>query len=206
MKTILEKLERNVKGDRVCTLIIAVVTTLVALAMLFYGISLMEKEPADFSIQAETHEIFGFEEMNLYIDGEESHTIYTNYYLLENEDGNTDYRAMAMIDVCESAVRYMIVAAIMVLVYFLFCGCKKMQTPFTRRSVWLLRWIGILIMAVVLLPELICMVMSTCMFSYAMAEFSSLHFCVAMLGGVFFMIAEVFKYGVVLQEDSDSIA
>ncbi len=206
MKTILEKLERNVKGDRVFALIIAVVTAIAALAMLFYGLSLMEKDPSDFSIQAETHEIFGFEEMNLYIDGEASHTIYTNYYLLENEDGNTDYRAMTMIDVCESAVRYMIIAAIMVLVYFLFRGCKNMQTPFTRRSVWLLRWMGILIMAVALLPELVCMILSMCMFSYAIAEFSSLHFCAAILGGVFFMIAEVFKYGAVLQEDSDSIA
>lgn len=206
MKTILEKLERNVKTDRACVLIFAVVIALSALATLFNGISLLEKDPTDFSIQTEVHDIFGFEEMNLYIDGEESHTIYTNYYLLENEDGNTDYRAMAMIDMCESAVRYMIIAVIMVLVYFLFRGCKKMQTPFTRKSVCLLRWISILIMVMVLLPELICMILSMCMFSYAIFEVSSFDLCVVILGGVFGMIAEVFKYGAVLQEDSDSIA
>lgn len=205
MKTSLEKLERNVKTDRACVLILAILTALFALTMLFDGLSLMSKEPADFSIQAET-DIFGIEEMNLYIDGEESHTIYTNYYLLENEDGNTDYRAMAMIEKCRDAVQYTLMAVITVLVYFLFRGCKKMQTPFTRRSVCLLRWIAGLTMAVVLLPELVCMVMSMCMFSYAIFEIPSYAYFLLVLGAVLGMIAEVFKYGTVLQEDSDSIA
>ncbi len=205
MKTSLEKLERNVKTDRACVLILAIFTALFALTMLIDGLSLMSKEPADFSIQAET-DIFGIEEMNLYIDGKESHTIYTNYYLLENEEGNTDYRAMAMIEKCRSAVQYTFMAVITVLVYFLFRGCKKMQTPFTRRSVHLLRWIAGLTMAVTLLPELVCMVMSMCMFSYAIFEISSSAYYLLILGAVLGMIAEVFKYGAVLQEDSDSIA
>ena len=206
MKTSLEKLERNVKTDRACVLILAIFTALFALTMLFDGLSLMSKEPADFSIQVETNEIFGFEEMNLYIDGEMSHTIYTNYYLLENEDGNTDYRAMAMIEKCRGAVQYTLMTVITVLVYFLFRGCKKMQTPFTSRSVHLLRWIAGLTMAVTLLPELICMVMSMCMFSYAIFEIPSYAYFLLILGAVLGMIAEVFKYGAVLQEDSDSIA
>ncbi len=205
MKTSLEKLERNVKTDRAFVLILTVLTALLAVSMFIEGFSLMSKDAADFSIQTEA-DIFGVEETNLYIDEEWNRTVFTNYYLLETEDGVRDYRAVAMVETCRNAVQCTLIAVITVLVYFLFRDCKKMRTPFTRKSVRLLWGIAGLIMAVTLLPELVSMIMTMCIFSYARFEFTPSDFCIVLLGGVFGMIAEVFKYGIALQEDSDSIA
>jgi len=206
MKTSLKKLERSVKTDRTCVLIIAVIVIIGVIGTISNVVSLLSKEPSEFSVRVEKSETFGIETTYLDVNGEEYSEIFTDYYKLLDDNGKTNYQAIAVIEEIGTIVQYVLMAVITILVYMLFKDCKNLRTPFTKKSVTLLRWIAVLIMAAVLLPEFVCLIITMVVFSYASFEIPASSVFVILLGAVFGMIAEIFKYGTELQEDSDSIA
>jgi hypothetical protein len=86
------------------------------------------------------------------------------------------------------------------------CGCSKGRSPFTMRSVNILRIVAVLTLCLALVPEWVGMKMRSSLTGSAATEIDTVEFYMMALALAVGMIAEIFRYGIAVQEDSDSIA
>lgn len=128
---------------------------------------------------------------------------YNKYHLLDN-DGKTDFKYCALID-SASELSYAVILCVMILLVVLIIRSTAENTPFTMANVKRIRAISLLQLALAIVPGMVTFVMTLAKFGYVSGTFSFGEFYMFIIAFVITMIAQVFDYGVKLQEDSDSI-
>jgi hypothetical protein len=141
----------------------------------------------------------------LYVDGQYSHDVDYNEYTLLDSNGKTDYKYCALIEQAKS-LSSAIILSIMIFLIFNIAYSSMGSTPFTHKNTKRIRTIGILQLALAIVPGLIVFVMKFLKFEYVTDTSSINGFYMFVIAFIIMLIAQVFDYGVKLQEDSDSIA
>ncbi len=129
---------------------------------------------------------------------------YNNYNLLD-ENGNTDYRYCHLIQSARSLAFCVILGAMMLVVIVMVMSASK-GTPFTHKNANRIRLIGVLQFGLAIVPGLVKFLMTFFRFDYVSTPLTMEGFYMFVIGFAIMVIAQVFDYGVKLQEDIDSIA
>ncbi len=153
--------------------------------------------------QLENHN--GTESAWLMLDGER-HVPIEPYDYTTRPDGKTVYKEHLMIDQGVELGKDVIVLAILVLLFVMSCGYSKGKSPFNMRSVIFLRIIAVLTLCLAIVPEWIGTNIRASLTGGAATEIDTVEFYMMALALAVGMIAEIFRYGIAVQEDSDSIA
>ena len=206
MEKSLQKLKNGMRVDTIITLAMCIILGIFALANIVETIVCITKDASVFQIELSDTGVNQSREYRLYIEGEEYGVVDYNNYGLYDWDGNTNYKAVTVISKIKETINCLIVESILILLYLILSTVKKGNSPFTKKSVVILRIIAGLCIALALLSPVIGMVGSFVTFGYYTGKISSMNLYILIMGVVFGLIGEIFKYGIMLQEDSDSIA
>ncbi len=141
----------------------------------------------------------------LYKNGEYIKDIDINKYSYVDDNGNTDYKYCALIEDAHALISTLLLAAMIVLGVLIVRESSD-KTPFTKSNVNRIKAISILQLLYAVLPGMVSCVMTFFKFSYYNGGFDIRWFYMLIISFVTALIANVFQYGVRLQEDSDSIA
>ena len=127
-----------------------------------------------------------------------------NDYFTLDANGNTDFHYCALIESARKLV-YSIIFCIIILIVIKIAKNTLDGTPFTKENVKYLRMICFLEMLLAILPGLVEFVMRSVRFNYVKGTFGFETIYPFFVAFGIALIAQVFNYGVNLQEDSDSI-
>ena len=141
----------------------------------------------------------------LYRDGECVDDVDYNLYMQMDENGETDLKYCALMEQAKR-VSYNLILSIMMFVVSLIASDAVNGSPFTHINARRLRIIGWLQFALALVPGLIVFTMHFFKFSYANLSMDVKSFYMFVIFFAIMVVAQVFDYGVKLQEDMDSIA
>ncbi len=141
----------------------------------------------------------------LFKDGKHVCDIDYNEYNLLDENGNLDIWYCVMIQDVRN-LAYMIILCIMLYIVILIVDNTIGGSPFTRKNAKRIRMIGALQLALAVVPGLITFTMKFFKFEYSSLRFQWPGFFMFIIAFAIMTLANVFDYGVKLQEDIDSIA
>lgn len=128
-----------------------------------------------------------------------------NEFNLLDENGNTDYWYCLLIQDVRN-LSYAIILCIMLIVVFVIVNDTVGGTPFTHQNANRIRLIGILQFALAIVPGLVAFIMKIVKFEYSSLRLQWTGFYMFIIGFAIMTLAQVFDYGIRLQEDVDSIA
>ncbi len=204
MKTNLNKLGKGLLVTRILLigfiLLTCWITGLTTYKLAYYA---GKDESAFTAAQLENYN--GTESTWLMLDGEQHAPIEPHEYTTR-PDGKTVYKEHLMIDQGVELGKDLIILAILVLLFAMSCGYSKGKSPFNMRSVIFLRIIAVLTLCLALVPEWVGMKIHASLTGSAVTEIDTVEFYMMALALAVGMIAEIFRYGIAVQEDSDSIA
>ncbi|MBQ2800321.1 MAG: DUF2975 domain-containing protein [Lachnospiraceae bacterium] len=206
MEKSLQKLKNGMRVDTIITLAICIILGIFALANIVETVVCITKDASVFQIELSDTGANQSQEYRLYIEGKEYGVVDYNNYGLYDWDGNTNYKAVTIISKIKETINCLIVESILILLYLILLTVKKGNSPFTKKSVVMLRIMAGLCIALALLSPVIGMVGSFVTFGHYAGKISAMNLYILIMGVVFGLIGEIFKYGIMLQEDSDSIA
>jgi len=108
----------------------------------------------------------------------------------------------------KSAIGYALLFVVMLLLSLILCEIRKTGKPFSESNINRLRGMAVVLIGMSFIPELVKMIVR---FIDSNATFETFRFGFEnmfpiIMGVVVGIISEIFKYGLSLQEDSDSIA
>ena len=141
----------------------------------------------------------------LFKNGEHVRDVDVNEFNLLDENGNTDIKYCLLIQDVRN-LSYVIILSAMLLVVIVIVENSVGGSPFTRQNAKRIRLIGVLQLANAVVPGLVTMLMKFFKFEYASIDFQWTHFYMFIIAFAIMALAQVFDYGVKLQEDVDSIA
>ena len=141
----------------------------------------------------------------LYKNGEYMADVDPNQYERLDDNGNMDVRYCVLMEEAKR-LTYSIILGAMMLVVMVIVGSTGMGSPFTHSNAKRIRLIGALQFALAIVPGLVTFLMSFFKFEYAYLPFTLNGFYMLVVGFAIMVIAQVFDYGVKLQEDVDLIA
>jgi len=142
----------------------------------------------------------------LYKDGEFYGDVDINRYDLRDENGNTDLKYCLLMDEASTLSSVLLIGLMIFIVSRMAAEISEGSTPFTHRNVRFIRIIGTLQFALAIVPGLVRMIMSFFRFMYYSSTFTINSFFMFVVAFAVMTLAQVFDYGVKLQEDMDSIA
>ncbi|MBQ2101498.1 MAG: DUF2975 domain-containing protein [Lachnospiraceae bacterium] len=141
----------------------------------------------------------------LYKNGEYMADVDPNQYERLDDNGNMDVRYCVLMEEAKR-LTYSIILGAMMLVVMVIVGSTGKGSPFTHSNAKRIRLIGALQFALAIVPGLVMFLMSFFKFEYAYLPFTLNGFYMLVVGFAIMVIAQVFDYGVKLQEDVDLIA
>ncbi|MBQ1850417.1 MAG: DUF2975 domain-containing protein [Lachnospiraceae bacterium] len=141
----------------------------------------------------------------LYKNGEYMADIDPNQYERLDDNGNMDVRYCVLMEEAKR-LTYSIILGAMMLVVMVIVNSTGKGSPFTHSNTKRIRLIGALQFALAIVPGLVMFLMSFFKFEYAYLPFTLNGFYMLVVGFAIMVIAQVFDYGVKLQEDMDLIA
>ncbi len=205
MKTNLNKLNKGIMVTRILLigfiLLTGWITGMSIYKMAYFG----AKDESAFTVAQLDNNYNGTESTWLMIDGE-CYTTIDAYEYMPNPQGEPVHKEHLMIDQGVELGKDVIILAILVLLFVMSCGYGKGISPFNMRSVNFLRIIAILTLCLALVPEWVGMKIRVSLTGSAATEIDTVEFYMMALALAVGMIAEIFRYGIAVQEDSDSIA
>lgn len=141
----------------------------------------------------------------LYINGENYGDADVNEYMLLDENGETDLKYCALMHQAKK-LSYSILLGAMLIVAIVIANSAIDASPFTHKNANRIRLIGVLQFALAIVPGLVRFLMCFFKFQYVNAELDVNGFYMFAIAFAIMTLAQVFDYGVKLQEDIDSIA
>lgn len=141
----------------------------------------------------------------LFKDGEHKCDIDINAFNLLDENGNTDIRYCLLIQDAKNLCYVVILSAMLIVVIFIVNDTIE-GAPFTHQNAKRIRLIGALQIALAILPGLVSFMMTFFKFAYVNLQLQWNDFYMLIIAFAIMTLAQVFDYGVKLQEDVDSIA
>lgn len=141
----------------------------------------------------------------LFRNGEHVRDVDINEFNLLDENGNTDVKYCLLIQDVRN-LSYVIILTVMLIVVIVIVNDSIDNAPFSRQNAKRIRLIGVLQFANAIVPGLVSFTMKFFKFEYASIDFQWTHFYMFIIAFAIMSLAQVFDYGVRLQEDVDSIA
>ena len=141
----------------------------------------------------------------LFKNGEHVCDVDYNEFNLLDENGNQDIWYCLMIQDVRNLC-YVVILSIMLIVVIIIVNDTIDNAPFNRSNVKRIRLIGVLQFALAIVPGMSTLVMKFFKFEYANIQFNWTGFYMFIIASAIMSLAQVFDYGVKLQEDVDSIA
>ena len=141
----------------------------------------------------------------LYKNGEHVRDIDYNEFNLLDENGNMDIRYCLLIEDARN-LAYVIILSSMMIVVIVIVNSTIAGSPFTHQNANRIRLIGVLQFALAIVPGLVSFLMKFFKFEYANLQAQWNGFYMFIIAFAIMTLAQVFDYGVKLQEDVDSIA
>ena len=144
----------------------------------------------------------------LYQNDEYVEDIDPNRYNLLDENGKPDIRYCVLMKEARNLASSIILGTMMIIVILILLniGSSSAGTPFTRRTARRIRIIGWLQFALAIILGLVSFLMCMIKFQYVHANYNINDLYIFVIGFAIMVIAQVFDYGIRLQEDVDSIA
>jgi len=201
-----DDVKKSIRMTRICSCFSFLLTILLLFAVQDFIVTAVS-DSGNYEVRHELEDTLDNGQMvyRLYKDGEYMGDVdYNKYYLLDSE-GNTDFRYCTLIDDAGN-LSYAVILGVMLMLVIKIIDSTQRGTPFTKVNVKCIRAISLLQLALALVPGTVKMIMTLVRFDYASTTFSIGSFYMFIIAFVIAMIAQVFDYGVKLQEDSDSIA
>ena len=146
----------------------------------------------------------GQEVYRLYIDGEYYDDVDYDLYSSVDDNGKTDYKYCYLTEQARELC-YCIIMIAMVLTVISIAKNSR-ETPFTPQNTARIRLIGALQFALAIVPGLVAFIMKLFRFSYVSTHLNMSWLFMFVVGSVIMILAQVFDYGVKLQQDNDLIA
>ena len=202
----LKKMKNTLKSDTIAILVFAIIFGIIAILNIISLAVHLTKDKSAFEITLKEDDVNNSQEYYLYIDGEEYATIDYNDYALYTFDGKNDYKTAAILEQFQFVCGSLLLSVITILLYRFFLTAMKEQGPFVKQSIITLRIISGLCFALALLPSLVTVIVRFVTYGQAECRIEPQNVFTFIISGVFFMISELFQYGVALQEDSNLIA
>ena len=141
----------------------------------------------------------------LYINDKYCCDIDYNRYSITDDNGNTDYKYCTLINDA-SNLTYTIILCAMFFIVISIAENSYNGTPFTKKNIDLVKVISLLQLALAILPGLVRFVLSLVKFNYYSSSFDITTVDMIAIAFVIGLIAFIFRKGLALQEDVDSIA
>ena len=141
----------------------------------------------------------------LYKNDESYGDVDINEYTLLDEDGNPDLKYCVLMHQAKRLTYSLILGAMMIVVIAI-ANSAIGASPFTHKNANRIRLIGALQFALAIVPGLVRFLMCFFRFQYVNATMDINGFYMFAIGFAIMTLAQVFDYGVKLQEDIDSIA
>ena len=141
----------------------------------------------------------------LYKNGESYGDVDINEYTLLDEDGNPDLKYCVLMHQAKR-FSYSLILGAMMIVVIAIANSAIGASPFTHKNANRIRLIGALQFALAIVPGLVRFLMCFFRFQYVNATMDINGFYMFAIGFAIMTLAQVFDYGVKLQEDIDSIA
>ncbi len=201
-----EGVKKSIRMTQVCSFFSFLLTILLLFAVKDYIVTAVS-DSGSYEVRHELEDTLGNGQMvyRLYRDGEYMGDVdYNKYYLLDSE-GRTDFRYCTLIE-NTGELTYALILGVMLMLVIRIIESTQRGTPFTKANVKRIRAISLLQLALALAPGTVKLIMTFIRFDYSSSTFSVDGFYMLIIAFVIAMIAQVFDYGVRLQEDSDSIA
>ena len=129
-----------------------------------------------------------------------------NEFMLLDADGNTDIKYCVIVHEARDLVYSVILGVMLLIVCNIAHSVIDGVSPFTRKNTWRIRLIGALQFCLAVVPGLVVFLMKFFRFEYSNLGFGMDNIYMFIIGFAIMTIAQVFDYGVKLQEDVDSIA
>ena len=207
MGTDMKLLQKKIKVDTIILWIVCILFAVSIVSNIEKIIEYSQMNNSSFEVKlSPTDTVNNTENYYLYIDGEQNYPVDYNHYGRLDETGNTNVKANSIMDHVNGIVKSIIIESIFILLYTMLSQVKNGLTPFSVKSVSILRKVAILSFLLALLPAVVTIAGSMLTFQYITVSFSSLNFYILSIGVVFGIISEIFKYGCELQEDMNQIA
>ena len=201
-----KKSKKSLFFQQVCAIIaVAIILFLLFQTKYFIEAAVSKNDSYDVRLE-EVEEVSNHQKAyRLFKNGEYFGDVDYNLYSLLDENGNTDYRYCHLITSARSLSFSVILGAMMIVVIVMVMSASK-GTPFTHRNANRIRLIGALQFGLAVVPGLVKFLMTFFRFEYVSTPLTKEGFYMFVIGFAIMAIAQVFDYGVKLQEDIDSIA
>ena len=201
-----KKSKKSLFFQQVCSAIaLAIILLLLFQAKDFIVAAVSGNDSFDVRLVEEDTLKNGQQVYRLFKNNEDYGDVDYNLYSLLDENGNTDYRYCHLIQSARSLAFCVILGAMMLVVIVMVMSASK-GTPFTHKNANRIRLIGVLQFGLAIVPGLVKFVMTFVRFDYVSTPLTMEGFFMFVIGFAIMVIAQVFDYGVKLQEDIDSIA
>ena len=126
-----------------------------------------------------------------------------NQYSFTDDKGNTDYKFCYLMSLTEETVGFIFIAAIYAIVILIVINSQ--ESPFNKLNTIYMRVISLLMLGYAIVPGLVKAIMGLVRFQHARGTFSLKFVYMILVAAGVVVIAQVFDYGVKIQEDNDSI-
>lgn len=199
----MKKVKINKMG--IMTIIMVWAIVFVSLIKVSDYVKLLSSKSSSYQIKYEKEETLENDQKvyRLYKDDIEYGDVDINKYSLVDDKGNTDYKYCYLMDITEETVGILFIAIIYILVILMVRNSNN--GPFNKKNCNYLRIISIMMLCFAVVPGMVRFVMSIVRFSYVSGSFDIKLMYMLLVSCAIAVIAQVFDYGVKLQEDSDSI-
>ena len=141
----------------------------------------------------------------LFKDGEHVCDVDYNEFNLLDENGNLDIWYCLLIQDVRNLC-YVVILSAMLIVVIIIVNDTIEGAPFSRPNAKRIRLIGVLQIALAIVPGLVAFIMKFFKFEYANLQLQWTGFYMFIIAFAIMTLAQVFDYGVKLQDDVDSIA
>ena len=202
--------EKKLKVRRKKVRIMQALTTFLVMIMLFSVKDFVEdlrSKDANYEIRYEMPlgVTNGQHVYELFKDGEHVCDVDYNEFNLLDENGNLDIWYCLLIQDVRNLC-YIVILSAMLIVVIIIVNDTIEGSPFSRPNAKRIRLIGVLQIALAIVPGLVAFIMKFFKFEYANLQLQWTGFYMFIIAFAIMTLAQVFDYGVKLQDDVDSIA
>ena len=194
------------KKLRICTFIGWFITMILLLQIQYFIQALItDNDRYEIRCQQPIGVTNGQQIYSLFKDGIEKYDVDINTYMLLDDNGNTDLKYCVLMEESSRLAYCLILCGMMIVVIDLVKNAAA-GSPFTHKNANRIRLIGGLQFALAIVPGLVIFLMKFFRFQYSSLRIEVTSFFMFAVGFAIMTLAQVFDYGVKLQEDVDSIA
>lgn len=208
-KSVKDKINKIKKSCKHTKILLIVIMVLMSISFIFNGVYLIKgivhpKESYRLEVQLDD---FEDKEHHLIVNEKDFGVVDIEEFNQTNvENRETNYKACFIIGGVNYLIKIIIVMCIILFVSMIMNDIEKDCRPFTKRNIWRLRIISVLVMVFAITPGMIKISLTFFVFLKAGGAIDTIDILLILIGIAIGAISMLFEYGNAVQEEMDSIA